>query len=84
MTLQMQRNRLGAYTLELICCLLNLATAHQVSKPYSSSLTVQICIVHICGGTMAGKYTKELKWHTITVLENLWVTRSLQVPVECF
>ena len=50
--------------------LANLATEQQVSKPHSSSLIVQICIVHIFGGTMAGKYTKELKWHTITVLEN--------------
>ena len=69
--------------LELTCCLLNLATVHQVAKPHSSSLIVQICIVHICGGTMAGKYTKELTWHTITVLENLGDIRSVQVPVEC-
>ena len=43
--------------LELICCLLNLGTVHQVSQPHSSSLVVQMCVVHICGGTMACKYT---------------------------
>ena len=31
---------------------------------------------------MAGKYTKELKWHTITVLENLWDIRFVQVPAK--
>ena len=64
MTPKMLRNESGVYTQELICCLLNLAFVQQVSKPLSSSLTVQICIVHICGGTMEGKYTKELKLHT--------------------
>ena len=57
---------------------------NHTGQDFSSSLIVQICTVHICGGTMAGKYTKELKWHTITVLENLWDIRFVQVPVKCF
>ena len=30
---------------------------------------------------MAGTYTKELKWHTITVLENLWDIRSVSASI---
>ena len=68
---------------ELIWCLQYYNTVHQVSKPHSSNLLLQICIVHIRGGTMTGKYTKELKWHT-SFLDDLWLTRFVLVLVRCF